>query len=534
MLEMFRFALRAGRLPVPRHVGVDRRRRRTPFASSTRSTASTRSRRAPHRPAPAVVVAADARRGQRVSIEPVVGARAQDASRTSSAIAGRSSNTPRRACWSTPASTDPAHVAERRRVLRARRRHAVARTGRQHVGPRLRAEMRTAVFRAQQTRAAGRRCVRSGRSRDGAPRDASSRVQPFHDRRKRRGLRASSRCRRSTTTPTPAETRRMTAVARDGRAATRGRDRAAEGVPAGHDRAVADVDRGTEGVQRGAAGDQRGAALGVRGTRDQQGGAAVDQRGADDGQRRAEGQGRGDDPDQRRPAEPDRLHRHRGGVRRRAAAHQALHAARDRAVQPDPDRRRPVAARHHATASTGRRSADDATEAFRSLRAIEREARSADGRHYLARVVPYRTIDNRIDGAVDDLRRHDVARRRRAARWARTRSDCGSSRRRVRHYAIITLDERRPRSRPGTRARATRSATTRAKSIGRSIACCSRRRTARAGCPSRSSGRAQDRAAREDERWHLRKDGTRFYCERRHDVVSNAAARWASRRSRAT
>ncbi|MGN6317408.1 CheR family methyltransferase [Trinickia sp.] len=44
--------------------------------------------------------------------------------------------------------------------------------------------------------------------------------------------------------------------------------------------------------------------------------------------------------------------------------------------------------------------ADDAAEAFGSLRLIERELRSTDGRWYLARILPYRTTENRIDGAV--------------------------------------------------------------------------------------------------------------------------------------
>lgn len=37
---------------------------------------------------------------------------------------------------------------------------------------------------------------------------------------------------------------------------------------------------------------------------------------------------------------------------------------------------------------------------LRSLRSVEREIESADDRHYLARFLPYRTIDDRIDGVV--------------------------------------------------------------------------------------------------------------------------------------
>ncbi|MBB3343612.1 chemotaxis protein CheB [Luteimonas sp. RC10] len=44
--------------------------------------------------------------------------------------------------------------------------------------------------------------------------------------------------------------------------------------------------------------------------------------------------------------------------------------------------------------------ADDAGNAFETLQLIEREIRSTDGKWYVARVVPYRTAENRIDGAV--------------------------------------------------------------------------------------------------------------------------------------
>jgi two-component system CheB/CheR fusion protein len=133
-------------------------------------------------------------------------------------------------------------------------------------------------------------------------------------------------------------------------AAARGRAGAHARAAPRHDRPHRDLGRGAEGEQRGAAGDQRGAALDHRGARDQQGGAAVGQRGADHRQPRAEEQGRRDRQDQRRPEEPDRLDRHRDRLRRSRHAHQALHAARRRAVQPDRRRRRPLADGHHAPA----------------------------------------------------------------------------------------------------------------------------------------------------------------------------------------
>jgi two-component system, chemotaxis family, CheB/CheR fusion protein len=48
----------------------------------------------------------------------------------------------------------------------------------------------------------------------------------------------------------------------------------------------------------------------------------------------------------------------------------------------------------------------DATNAFEALRPIEREVQSIDGRQFVARVLPYRTQENRIDGAGADVHRH--------------------------------------------------------------------------------------------------------------------------------
>src|SRR6185312_9355309 len=43
---------------------------------------------------------------------------------------------------------------------------------------------------------------------------------------------------------------------------------------------------------------------------------------------------------------------------------------------------------------------DDARTVLERLAPLEREVAGSDGRHYLRRVLPYRTTDNRIDGVV--------------------------------------------------------------------------------------------------------------------------------------
>lgn len=83
--------------------------------------------------------------------------------------------------------------------------------------------------------------------------------------------------------------------------------------------------------------------------------------------------------------------------------------------------------------------ASDASQAFQSLRTIEREVGSQDGRWYIVRILPYRTSEDRIEGAV--LTFIDITRRRAAEEAAR------SSDERMRlvadsatDYAIITTD----------------------------------------------------------------------------------------------
>jgi two-component system CheB/CheR fusion protein len=84
--------------------------------------------------------------------------------------------------------------------------------------------------------------------------------------------------------------------------------------------------------------------------------------------------------------------------------------------------------------------ADDAAEAFATLRLIERELKSTDARWYLARFLPYRTTEDRIDGAV--LSFVDITSRRAAEEKLRE----GEKRMNIvaestRDYAIITFSD---------------------------------------------------------------------------------------------
>lgn len=84
--------------------------------------------------------------------------------------------------------------------------------------------------------------------------------------------------------------------------------------------------------------------------------------------------------------------------------------------------------------------AADATQVFESLNMIEREVSSSDARWYIARLLPYRSSEDHIDGTV--LTFIDITKRRAAEEELRL----GEERMRLvaestRDYAIILLDE---------------------------------------------------------------------------------------------
>ncbi|HEY0877492.1 MAG TPA: CheR family methyltransferase [Zeimonas sp.] len=147
--------------------------------------------------------------------------------------------------------------------------------------------------------------------------------------------------------------------------------------------------------------------------------------------------------------------------------------------------------------------ASDAADAFQSLRVIEREVDSEDGRWYLARVMPYRTLEDRIDGAV--LSFVDITVRRRAEEDVRRLAES------TRDFAIITTDIE---GRVNTwnvgaeRVFGYSAAEMRGVSLSRVF-------------PSSDVDRGvfddEMRTAREegrasDERWLVRKDGTPIFC----------------------
>jgi len=154
--------------------------------------------------------------------------------------------------------------------------------------------------------------------------------------------------------------------------------------------------------------------------------------------------------------------------------------------------------------------ADDATEVFRSLRTIEREVRSNEGHWYIARLLPYRTTEDRIEGAV--LTFIDISGRREAEERVRA----GEAQMRLvaestQDYAIITLD---PEGRVNSWNKGAEKMFGHAEEemLGQPTDLIFVPEDREQQVPQDEMRRARETGRAEDERWHLRKDGSRFYC----------------------
>ena len=152
----------------------------------------------------------------------------------------------------------------------------------------------------------------------------------------------------------------------------------------------------------------------------------------------------------------------------------------------------------------------DARTAFDSLRVVEREVGGPDGRTYLVRALPYRTHEDVIDGAV--LNFIDIS----ATRQAEQRLREGEANLRMvvestEDYAIITT------GRDGLIATWNQGARRlfgfdESEMLGQSIERIFTPADRADGVPQREMKQARENGRASDERWHLRKDGSSFYC----------------------
>ena len=152
----------------------------------------------------------------------------------------------------------------------------------------------------------------------------------------------------------------------------------------------------------------------------------------------------------------------------------------------------------------------DATTVFESLSTIEREVSSSDGRWYIARLLPYRSNENYIDGMV--LTFIDITKRRSAEEDLRK----GEERMRLvtestRDYAIVVMDEHGLVTSWNTGAQLM-FGYSKEEALGRHHEFLFLPEDRAAGAPAGDLEGARALGRIENERWHVRHDGSRFYC----------------------
>jgi two-component system CheB/CheR fusion protein len=154
--------------------------------------------------------------------------------------------------------------------------------------------------------------------------------------------------------------------------------------------------------------------------------------------------------------------------------------------------------------------AEDASTVFGSLNIIEREVSSSDQRWYIARMLPYRSSEDHIDGTVITF--IDISKRRAAEDSLRL----GEERMRLvaestHDYAIILLDEH------GVITDWNKGAElifgfSKHEVLGVYYDLLFMPEDRAGGVPENELRAAREHGRGEDERWHLRKDGSRFFC----------------------
>ncbi|RTZ45576.1 PAS domain S-box protein [Candidimonas sp. SYP-B2681] len=152
----------------------------------------------------------------------------------------------------------------------------------------------------------------------------------------------------------------------------------------------------------------------------------------------------------------------------------------------------------------------DATEVFNTLGLIEREVRSNDNHWYLARILPYRTTADRIDGAIlnfVDITKRRVAEDRLREGLERLRLVAESTK----DFAIIAMDES-GRITSWNKAAELIFGYTQAEIEGQPLDVLFTPEDRAEGVPAQELKTAKEHGHALDERWHIRKDGSRFFC----------------------
>jgi two-component system CheB/CheR fusion protein len=152
----------------------------------------------------------------------------------------------------------------------------------------------------------------------------------------------------------------------------------------------------------------------------------------------------------------------------------------------------------------------DAASVFDTLRTSEREVKSNNGNWYIARLIPYRTREDLIDGLVltfIDITSLHRTQKKLAEEERRMQLVAASTK----DYAIITQD-------PKGRVTSWNSGAQRIfgyreeEVLGELIDIIFTPEDRENGAPIQEMSTAKRDGRAEDERWHMRKDGSRFFC----------------------
>jgi two-component system CheB/CheR fusion protein len=154
--------------------------------------------------------------------------------------------------------------------------------------------------------------------------------------------------------------------------------------------------------------------------------------------------------------------------------------------------------------------AGDAATVFESLNMIEREVCSSDQRWYIARLLPYRSSEDHIDGTV--LTFIDITKRRAAEEELRISEERMRLVAESTHdFAIIILDDHGVITDWNTGAKLI-FGYAKEEVLGAYYDLIFTPEERSSGAPEIELRAAREHGRGEDERWHLRKDGSRFYC----------------------
>jgi PAS domain S-box-containing protein len=151
----------------------------------------------------------------------------------------------------------------------------------------------------------------------------------------------------------------------------------------------------------------------------------------------------------------------------------------------------------------------DAETVLQKLTVIEREVMTTDNRYFMMRLLPYRTAEDRINGVVITF--FDISKRRQTEQALRqSEQHLRMLIESAKDYAIFTLNTKLEVINWSTGAEMMIGHTEQ-EIIGQSVEIIFTEEDRRAGAPEQEAKKAEKNGRAENERWHVRKDGSRFW-----------------------